>query len=228
VPVTDELTRIDQEVLSAFFAHASDAALVINRMRRILTMNAAGTEVTGWKQRDLTSINCSVLGCRDEQGKKICGDECLAQRCVESAQQIGPLYLRISRADGQSVATEAIFLPYGAGPRGAAACLLILKDVSMLEHLDGAVRQLGQEVAQRNMLLRSFSEQMSVTWRASMIDIRSGAESLRARHAKELGDAGAKTVDRLITASQKLEATFAQLKSQIAATLAASRPSHPQ
>src|SRR5437899_1110557 len=81
--------------------------------------------------------------------------------------------------------------------------------------------------AQRNMLLRSSSEQMSVTWRASMIDIRSGAESLRARHVKELGDAGAKTVDRLITASQKLEATFAQIKSQIQATLAASKPGHP-
>jgi hypothetical protein len=214
---------IDQEVLTTFFANSSDAALVVNKMRRILTMNNAATEVTGWKQRDLTSINCSVLGCRDEQGRKTCGESCLAQRCIDSGQQIGPMYLRISKSDGASVATEAIFLPYGVGPRGASACLLLLKDISMLEHLDSTVRNLGQELAQRNMLLRSFSDQMSVSWRASMIDIRSGAESLRARYGRELGDTGARTIERMIIASQKLEATFAQLKSQIQATLQNSR-----
>ena len=133
------------------------------------------------------------------------------------------MYLRISKSDGTAVATEALYLPYGVGPRGASACLLLLKDVSMLEHLDATVRLLGQEVAQRNLLLRSFSDQMSVSWRASMIDIRSTAESLRARYGRELGDTGARTIDRLIMASQKLEATFAQLKSQIAATLQNSR-----
>ena len=223
MPLTDERAMIDQEVLTTFFAHASDAALVINKLRRILTMNNAAVEVTGWKQRDLTSINCSVLACRDEQGRKTCGDSCLAQRCIDSGQPIGPMYLRISKSDGTAVATEALYLPYGLGPRGASACLLLLKDVSMLEHLDSTVRMLGQEVAQRNLLLRSLSDQMSVSWRASMIDIRSGAESLRARYGRELSDTGARTIDRLIMASQKLEATFAQLKSQIQATLAPSR-----
>ena len=89
MPLIDERTTVDSEVLTTFFAHASDAALVINKMRRILTMNTAATEVTGWKQRDLTSINCSVLGCRDEQGKKTCGESCLAQRCIETGQPIG-------------------------------------------------------------------------------------------------------------------------------------------
>jgi hypothetical protein len=60
---------------------------------------------------------------------------------------------------------------------------------------------------------------MSVSWRAAMIDLRSGAEGLRARHLHDLGDAGAKTIDRMIQATQKLEATFAQLKSQIQAAL---------
>ena len=215
----DDRTIIDQEVLTAYFAQASDAAIVINKMRRILTVNRAATELTGWKQRDLTAITCSVLGCRDEQGKKACGETCLAQRCIEAGQPIGPIYLRISKLDGGSVATEARYLPHGFSPRGASACLLLLKDVSMLEHLDASVRALGQEVAQRNMLLRSFSDQMSVSWRASMIDIRSGAESLRARYGRELGDTGARTIDRMVSASQKLEATFAQLKSQILATL---------
>jgi PAS domain-containing protein len=226
LPAIDELTGIDHEVLTTFFTHASDAALVINKMRRILTMNSAAVEVTGWKQRDLTSINCSVMACRDEQGKKLCGESCMAQRCIDQAQPIGPIYLRISKADGTPVATEATYLPYGIGPRGASACLLLLKDVSMLEHLDATVRQLGQEVAQRNMLLRSVSDQMSVSWRASMIDIRSGGESLRSRYGRELGDSGARTIDRLITASQKLESTFALLKSQIAATLQNARPPH--
>jgi hypothetical protein len=224
VPLIDEQTKIDHEVLAAYFAHASDAALVINRMRRILTMNNAATEVTGWKQRDLTSITCSVLRCRDEAGRRTCEDTCLAQRCIDGGQPIGPIYLRISKADGSAVTTEARYLPYGVGPRGASACLLLLKDVTVLEHLDASVRRLGQEIAQRNVLLRSISEQMSATWQATMIDMRTGAEGLRARHVRELGEASARTLDRLIGASQQLEATFAHLKAQIAATLQRSRP----
>lgn len=222
--LTEELTGVDHEVLATFFARASDGALVINRMRRILTMNNAAAEITGWKQRDLTSINCSVFSCRDERGHKLCADGCLAQKCIDSGTATGPMYFRLSRADGSALATEASFVPYGHGIRGPVACLLLLKDVSVLEHLDGQVRQLGQEVAQRNMLLRSFSEQMSVSWRAAIIDLRSGAESLRARHLQELGDAGAKTIDRMVQATQKLEATFAQLKSQIQAALQTHRP----
>jgi len=223
VPLIDDRTIIDQEVLTAFFSHASDAAIVINKMRRILTVNRAATELTGRRQRDLTAITCSVLGCRDEQGKRACGEVCLAQRCIDSGQEIGPIYLRISRADSGTVATEARYLPHGVGPRGPTSCLLLLKDVSMLEHLDAAVRILSQEVAQRNLLLRSFSHQMSVSWRAAMLDIRSGAESMRAHYGRELGEVGARTIDRMVSASHKLETTFAQLKSQIAATLQGTR-----
>jgi hypothetical protein len=52
-----------------------------------------------------------------------------------------------------------------------------------------------------------------------MIDLRAGSEGLRARHAKELGDAGLRTLDRMVRATQTLESTFAQLKSQISSTL---------
>ena len=52
-------------------------------------------------------------------------------------------------------------------------------------------------------------------------------KNLRARHSKELGDTGMRTLDRMVRATQKLEATFAQLKSQIQATLAPSRRPPP-
>jgi hypothetical protein len=204
--------RVDPEVLLSFYENAGDGLLLINRQRRIVMMNPAASQITGWQGRDLNSINCTVFNCRDEHGKKTCDDGCLAQKCVETGQQIGPMYLRVGRAGGGSSSCEATFMPpkSGAGP-----CLLLLKDITVLEGLDAEVRRLNGEIAEKNIVLRGFSDQMSTAWRAAMIDLRGAAEGLRSRYARELGDSGMKLTDRMVSATQKLEQTFAQLKSQI-------------
>lgn len=205
-------TRIDPEVLLTFYETAGDGLLLINRQRRIVMMNPAASQITGWQGRDLTSINCSVFNCRDEHGKKTCEDGCLAARCIDSAKPIGPMYLRLSRAGGGHASTEATFLP----PKGLAGpCLLLIKDITVLEGLDNEVRRLNGEIAEKNIVLRGFSDQMSTAWRAAMVDLRGSAEGLRARYSKELGEAGMKLTDRMVQATQKLEQTFAHLKSQI-------------
>lgn len=210
---------IDPEVLDAVFTNVGEGALVINRLRKIMVMNPAAGEITGWKPRDLTSISCNVFQCRNESGKRTCDEACLAQRCIETPQKLGPMYLRINRADGTPVSVEATYLPIRSGDLRSAVCLLLIKDISVLEHFDATVRQLNEEIAEKNIVLRGFSEQMSVAWRAAMIDLRAGAEGLRARFGRELGESGTRSVDRMVSATQKLETTFAQLKSQISATL---------
>jgi PAS domain S-box-containing protein len=210
---------IDPDVLDAVFANAGEGALVINRLRKIVIMNPAAGEITGWKPRDLTAISCNVFQCRNESGKRTCDETCLAQRCIETPQKIGPMYLRINRADGTPVSVEATYLPIRPGDPRGGVCLLLIRDITVLEHFDATVRQLNEEIAEKNIVLRGFSEQMSVAWRAAMIDLRAGAEGLRARFARELGDSGMRSVDRMVNATQKLETTFAQLKSQIQATL---------
>lgn len=215
---------VDPDVLESVFTNMGEGVLVINRLRKILTMNAAANQITGWRQRDLTSINCNVLQCRDEHGRRTCDEVCLAQRCIEGGQSIGPMYLRLTRADGTSVATEATYTPVRpSDPRGGVTVLL-LKDITVLEHFDQTVRQLNEEIAEKNIVLRGFSEQMSVAWRAAMIDLRAGAEALRSRYAKDIGEAGLRTLDRMVRANETLEKTFAQLKSQISATLQPRRP----
>ena len=209
----------DAEVLDAVFQNVGEGAMVINRLRKIVAMNPAASQITGWKQRDLTSISCNVFMCRNESGKRTCEEHCMAQRCIETPTKLGPMYLRINRADGSPVSVEATYLPIRGGDPRAGVCLLMLKDITVLEHFDQTVRQLNEEIAEKNIVLRGFSEQMSVAWRAAMIDLRAGAEGLRARFAKELGDTGMRSVDRMVNATQKLETTFAQLKSQIQATL---------
>jgi PAS domain S-box-containing protein len=209
----------DSEVLDAVFQNVGEGAMVINRLRKIVAMNAAGTQITGWKQRDLTSISCNVFQCRNESGKRTCEEHCMAQRCIETPMKLGPMYLRINKADGTPVSVEATYLPVRGGDARAGVCVLLMKDITVLEHFDSTVRQLNEEIAEKNIVLRGFSEQMSVAWRAAMIDLRAGAEGLRARFAKELGDTGMRSVDRMVNATQKLETTFAQLKSQIQATL---------
>ncbi len=216
---TNLQTAIDADVLDAVFTNMSEGVLVINRLRKIVTMNTAASQITGWKQRDLTSINCNVFSCRNEHGKKACEETCLAQRCIETGQANGPMYLRITRADGTTVSLEATYLPVRATDPRSGVTVLLVKDITVLEHFDSTVRQLNEEIAEKNIVLRGFSEQMSVAWRAAMIDLRAGSESLRARHAKELGDAGSRTLDRMVRATQTLEDTFAKLKSQISSTL---------
>jgi PAS domain S-box-containing protein len=205
-------TRVDPEVLQTFYENAGDGLLLINRARRIVMMNPAATQITGWQGRDLNSINCTVFNCRDEHGKKTCDDGCLAQRCVETGQQIGPMFLRIGRAGGGTSSVEATFMPPKSG---VGACMLLLKDITVLEGLDAQVRRLNGEIAEKNIVLRGFSDQMSTAWRSAMIDLRGSAEGLRSRYGRELGDAGMKLTDRMILATQKLEQTFAHLKSQI-------------
>lgn len=208
---------IDPQVLSVFYENASDGLAIINRARRIVLLNPAAAEMTGWKARDLSSITCSVLGCRDEHGRRTCEDQCLAMRCLESGQKIGPMFLRIQRADSTTTSVEATFLPMPVGAGGS--CGLLMRDIAVLESLDGTVRHLNQELAQKNIILRGVSDQMSVAWRAAMLDIRTGAETLRARHGRELGPAGGTIVERMLQATQKLEGTFAQLKSRIQAAM---------
>jgi PAS domain S-box-containing protein len=210
---------IDPEILDAVFTNVGEGALVINRLRKIVTMNPAAGEITGWKPRDLTAISCNVFQCRNESGRRTCDEKCLAQRCIETPQKLGPMYLRINRADGSSASVEATYLPIRAGDPRGGVCLLLIKDITVLEHFDATVRHLNEEIAEKNIVLRGFSEQMSVAWRAAMIDLRAGAEGLRARFARELGDSGMRSVDRMVSATQRLETTFAQLKSQIQATL---------
>src|SRR5688500_7151361 len=88
----------DVDVLDAVFQHVSEGVLVINRLRKVILMNPAASQITGWKQRDLTSINCNVFQSRSEQGKPTCSETCNAQRVIESGQPMGPMYLRITRA----------------------------------------------------------------------------------------------------------------------------------
>ena len=209
----------DPDVLDAVFTNVGEGAMVINRLRKIIAMNPAAGQITGWKPRDLTSISCNVFQCRNESGKRTCEEQCQAQRCIETPTKLGPMYLRINKADGTPVTVEATYIPIRASDPRSGVCVLMMKDITVLEQFDSTVRQLNEEIAEKNIVLRGFSEQMSVAWRAAMIDLRAGSEGLRARFAKELGESGMRSVDRMVSATQKLETTFAQLKSQIQATL---------
>lgn len=207
--------QVDAPVLEAFFTKASDAALVLNRLRKILQLNPAACELTGWSERDLAQVTCRSFGCRDERGQPVCKDSCLAQQCVESGQAIGPRYLRVSRADGTGVSVEATFVPLNPQDRRSGTCLLLLKDISLLEHLDATVRRRDEEIAEKNMALRSVLEMLSTGWRAAMVQIRAGADQLAQRHSRELGDAGMVTVTHVQQGAARIETTFAQLKSRV-------------
>ena len=212
-------SRGDDPLLEAYFQRAGDGALVINRVRKIVQMNPAASALTGWNERDLQSISCRAFGCRDEKGKPTCGETCLAQRCVESGQADGPRCMRLARADGQPITVEATFVPLNPQDQRTGTCLLILRDLSLLAHLDGVLRQRDQEIAEKNMVLKGIAEHLSTTWRAALIELRAGVDTLMNKHAHTLSDQGTITASRIAQGAQRIETTFAQLRAQIHAAL---------
>ena len=215
--------RPDDALLDAYFQRASDGALVVNRLRKIVAMNPAASAMTGWNERDLQSISCRAFGCRDEKGKPTCGESCLAQRCVERGQSDGPRCMRIARADGQPLTVEATFVPLNPQDRRTGTCMVVLRDISLLAHLDGQLRQRESEIAEKNVVLRGISEHLSTTWRAALVEMRAGVDTLMNKHAHTLGDSGAIAASRVAQSAQRIETTFAQLRALIHATIHAGR-----
>jgi PAS domain S-box-containing protein len=216
--------RLDEALLEAFFERASDGALVVNRLRKVVAMNGAAGTITGWSERDLQSTSCRSFGCRDERGRPTCQETCLAQRCVESGETDGPRVLRLTRSDGAKVTVEATLVPLQPQDRRTGTCLMLMRDIGLLEHLDAVVRQREQEIAEKNLVLRGIADQLSVGWRSAVVELRAGVESLVTKHARELGDGGLVAASRVMHGTRRIEATFAQLKAQLhAATARAGR-----
>jgi PAS domain S-box-containing protein len=211
--------RTDDAVLDAFFQRAGDGAMVVNRLRKVVAMNPAASAMTGWNERDLQSISCRAFGCRDEKGRPTCQESCLAQRCVESGQSDGPRCMRMARADGQPMTVEATFVPLNPQDRRTGTCMVVLRDISLLAHLDGQLRQREAEIAERNVVLKGLAEHLSTTWRAALIELRAGVDTLMNKHAHALGDQGAITASRVAQSASRVENTFAELRAQIHATL---------
>ena len=207
--------RIDEALLETFFERSADGALVVNRLRKITAMNPSASAITGWNERDLQTMSCRSFNCRDERGRPTCQETCLAQRCVESGETDGPRVLRLTRADGTKTTVEATLVPLQPSDRRTGTCLMLMRDISLLEHLDAVVRQREQEIAEKNIILRGIADQLSIGWRAAMIELRSGVESLITKHARDLGDSGMVAASRVVHGAQRIEATFAQLKAQL-------------
>ncbi|HEV8636982.1 MAG TPA: PAS domain-containing protein [Chloroflexota bacterium] len=215
--------RIDETLLETFFERASDGALVVNRLRKVVAMNPAAGAITGWNERDLATMSCRSFGCRDERGRPSCQETCLAQRCIENGAADGPQVLRLTRADGGKVTVEATFVPLQPNDRRTGTCLMLMRDIGLLEHLDAVVRQREQEIAEKNIILRGIADQLSVGWRAAVVELRAGVESLVTKHARDLGDGGMVAASRVMHGARRIEATFAQLKAQLHTATRASR-----
>jgi PAS domain S-box-containing protein len=207
--------RLDEALLETFFERSSDGALVVNRLRKVVAMNAAASALTGWNERDLQAITCRSFGCRDERGRPTCQESCLAQRCVESGETDGPRVLRLTRADGGKITVEATLVPLQPQDRRTGTCLMLIRDIGLLEHLDAVIRHREQEIAEKNLVLRGIADQLSVGWRAAVVELRAGVESLVTKHARELGDGGLAAAARVTHGTRRIEATFAQLKAQL-------------
>lgn len=204
----------DPTLADAFFQRAATGAVVINRLRRVLGLNPSAAQMTGWSPRDLGQATCRSWACRDERGKPLCGDNCLAQRCVESGAQVGPMYLKITSADGRAVACEATFVPLRPDDTRGGTCLVVMQDVSLLEGLDKAVRERDQQIAESRMAMRAMGQHAGAAFRTAWAEMRTSLGALRGQAAK-MEPERAKLVERAHNASGQVDAFFMELLSRL-------------
>ncbi|MBI2875011.1 MAG: PAS domain S-box protein [Firmicutes bacterium] len=194
-------SRIQEGILK----NASDSIIVLDEKRRVVTLNPAAEQLTGWSVGESAGIKeCLTLcRCQDEDGHLFCGTErCWGAR-VLSGQAPFPyveMYVQ-NRSGGRVPVTASCFLlPLEEKRRFIA---LILRDMSEKRLYEGELARLGEEA-------RVHQERLAVL-----------AE--RNRIAGEMHDDVAQKLGYLNLKLQRMEKTLSRRSSAEAAELSASR-----
>lgn len=219
--------RAAPEALLAIFLNMADGVILIDRRRRLSEINPAAEALIGWRQRDLDLLTCSVLGCRDEQGQPLCATQCMALQAIESGETLLSRRMVVSNAQSGSVSVEATFVPIRSPEGRHALAAMILRDLAPVESFEGTIRALNEEIAEKNLALRSLQLGLSSAWKLPLVTIQSAGLTLQSRFAANLGDSGLRQVKRVLDAAQELEGLFARLQAQARSSVSGSRRRPP-
>jgi PAS domain S-box-containing protein len=215
--------RAPPEALLAIFLNMADGVILIDRRRRLSEINPAAEALVGWRQRDLDLLTCSVFGCRDEQGQPLCATQCMALRAIESGEVQAPRRMIVSNAHSGSVSVEATIVPIRSNDGRHTMAAMILRDLASVEGFEETIRALNEEIAEKNLALRSLQLGLSSAWKLPLVTIQSAGLTLQSRFAANLGESGLRQVKRVLDAAQELEGLFARLQAQARSSVSATR-----
>lgn len=138
----------------------------------------------------------------------------MALRAIETGEAQPPRRMVISNAESGSVSVEATFVPVRSPDGRYSLAAMILRNLASVEDLQETIRGLNEEIAEKNLALRSLQLGLSSAWKLPLVTVQSAGLTLQSRFSANLGDSGLRQVKRVLDAAQELEALFARLQAQ--------------
>lgn len=129
-----ERLRAENARLNAFFGNASDAFIVLDERRKILQMNEAATQLTGFQFGE--GLHCGdVFMCRDEEGTALRDELCFGRCSFENKKSHPYVEMLLTHRDGTAfpVSVSYSYIPL---PDGRENLLMVMRDLTIKKRLE--------------------------------------------------------------------------------------------
>ncbi len=170
--------RHDSLVLAGVFREMGEGVLVLDCCQRLVAMNPAAERLLGWRPHDLDRLTCRVLECRDDLGRALCAEECLARRAGMERQEVGPLAMRVVTATGVVLPVLARFVPLPAADDRGTVVLLFLRDRRAEVRHEERIAHLEAVLHARRLGWGELREQVRTGWQAPVTALRLAVKTL--------------------------------------------------
>ncbi|HEU4965316.1 MAG TPA: PAS domain-containing sensor histidine kinase [Bacilli bacterium] len=129
-----ERLRAENAHLNAIFQNASDAFIILNEQRKIVQMNEAATDLTGFQFGE--GMHCGdVFQCRDDRGHALRDELCFG-RCSFSEKRSHPyVEMSLTHRDGTTVSVTVSY-SYIPLPDGRENLLMVIRDLTTKKRLE--------------------------------------------------------------------------------------------
>ena len=144
-----EALRAENARLSAFFGYASDAFIVLDSQRRIVEMNQAAMDLTGYTTG--RGLHCGDLfKCRDEQGRALRDELCFGSCSLHNQESLPYTEMVLQHAAGHTyhVTVSYSYIPMA---NGEVYLLMVMRDLTLKKRLE-------QELLTKNELEITLKE----------------------------------------------------------------------
>lgn len=119
-----------------------------------------------------------MLECRDDLGRPLCGEECLARRAGLERQEVGPLAMRVVTATGTVLPVLARFVPLPAADDRGTLVLLFLRDRREEVGLRERIAHLEAVLHARRLGWSALLERLRTGWQPTVSALRLGLKTL--------------------------------------------------
>jgi len=124
--------NIDNLRLIDIFDYTSDAIFIIDKEWRVLAINSAAEEITGWKKSEVESTRlCTELFlCFDTEGNQLCENDCPKQGVIQTKRGSDRLEIKVMTKSGGSVILPGVCAALQYENNSAYAAIIIRNEIN--------------------------------------------------------------------------------------------------